>query len=184
MARSYGRVLLSVNTKKNIMKSFKFLIVIVFNAACSTNQGNELGGSQSELIDSSANVNAKQKISLSDSAFIYKYFLDYDPATGDYGDLNEPTVHEYWSEKNNEALRYYKLATKLPSIPAYQRMIFANYLFDVGMENYVEDILATLNNRSDSVDVFYTMSSYGISFERFNIPEKVVKKYCPDIVYQ
>lgn len=167
-----------------LLKSFKFLIVVAFNVACSANNSSELSSSESVLIDSSARVNFKENISSADSAFIYEYFLDYDPATRTYGDLDEPTVHDYWSKENDKARKYYKLATKLSNIPAYQRMIFANYLFDAGMENYVGETLATLNNRSDSVDVFYTMSSYDISFKVFNIPEEVVKKYCPDIVYR
>ena len=111
-------------------------------------------------------------------------FLDYDPVTHEYGDVDEPTVHDYWNKNNREALRYYKLAAKISDIPAAQRLIFGNYLLEAGMKGYVEYILSTLKNRSDTVDVFYTMNSYGISFEEFNIRQEVVNKYCLDIVYE
>lgn len=134
---------------------------------------------------SSSIVSEREEQSRSeDSSFVYKYFLNYDPSTGEYEDLDEPTVYDYWHEKNNDAVRYFQRAVEIRDIPAYQRMIFANYLLEKDMRHYVTDILKTLNTKSDSARVFHTMSSYGMSFKEFGISEETIKKYSPAVKYE
>lgn len=121
--------------------------------------------------------------SSTDSVFVFTRFLDYDAQSKTFGDVDEPSVYDFWKESRENAIQIYRVAAGMESIPPAQRMIFASYLSDVEVDQPVRDILAGIKDENEMKDVFYIMDSYGLSFKTFGISEETLKKRCPNLEY-
>lgn len=120
-----------------------------------------------------------------DSLYIFKRLIFINEQTGEFEDLEEPLIYEYWTDNQDSAVMYFGKAIKIESIPFDQRLILAQYLFKNSQDKKtINDILDKLSNYQDTVTAYRIIDSYGLNFSDFRVTKEILSKYCTDCEFR